>query len=221
MEEQEKLSIKMDKLGSDKNTQLILDKTTAEHLSSEASLFRAQCIEAIEDMGKEHLNKMKIRKGIKNSGGSDELSEQEVMAYFAFERKHSLSGWFIAPYDANQLIALFPCLHLRQGYHLESYQCLDKSGNGIAYVFVLPINCKLSKRPPEKALEYLFLADMDMLYEKSKYSEIRDRIFKSFLGILLPSYRALPAEANRNVELFLGGFVGVDKKNYIDIIIAI
>ena len=99
-----------------------VDEQIADQLHTEASSFREKCIQSIEDMEEAHLKKMREKKGIKESGNDHEISEQEAKKYFAFERKHSLNGWFLAPYDPNQLVDIFQCLHLKKGYHLEAYQ---------------------------------------------------------------------------------------------------
>ena len=183
-----------------------IDKKTADQLHTEASSFRGKCIQAIEDMEEAHLKKMRKKKGIKESGNDGELSEQEVIKYFAFERKHSLNGWFLASYDPHQLVDIFKCLHLKKGYHLEAYQGVGKSGNGSSFVFVVPDNRTLPKKAPEKVLyDLLFMSTYGESDDASNLRSMLRKVFHSLIGIAFPSYRSLPKWADMVVENYIEG----------------
>jgi hypothetical protein len=175
-----------------------IEKTVADQLHIRASSFRNQCSKAIDDRNKAYNDHMMKRKPVKKY--DSELSERELYEIVCGE-EYNLSGWTLAPYDPNELMAIFSCIHLKQGYRLESYQGQDKSGNGSAYIFVLPKNRTLPKGPPRKALDDLLDADMGMVGKKSAF---RLFIYKS-LGIFLPAYRPLPTWAVRDIESYLEG----------------
>jgi hypothetical protein len=175
-----------------------IDKTTADQLHAHASSSRNQCSKAIDDMNKAYNNEMMKKKPVKKD--DSELSEREVYEIVCGE-EYNLSGWTLAPYDPNELISIFSCIHLKQGYHLESYQGQDKSGNSSAYIFVLPENRTLPKRSPRKALDDLLDADMGIVEKKSA---LRSFIYK-VLGIFFPRYRPLPTWADRDIESCLEG----------------
>ncbi len=183
-----------------------VDKQIADQLHTEASSFRGKCIQSIEDMKEAHLKKMREKKGIKESSNDHEISEQEVIKYFAFERKHSLNGWFLAPYDPNQLVDIFQCLHLKKGYHLEAYQGVGKSGNGSSFVFVVPDNRTLPKRAPEKALyDLLIMSTYGESDDALNWRSMLKKVFHYLIGIAFPSYRSLPKWADMVVENYIEG----------------
>jgi hypothetical protein len=175
-----------------------IDKKTADQLHAHASSFRNQCSQAIDDMNKAYNERMMKEKPVKKN--DSELSEREVYEIVCGE-EYNLSGWTLAPYDPNGLMAVFSCIHLKQGYRLESYQGQNKSGNGSAYVFVLPKNRTLPKRPPRKALDDLLDADMGIVEKKSA---LRSFIYKA-LGIFFPGYCPLPTWADRDIESYPEG----------------
>lgn len=199
----------MDTNFSDTKVELTINKTTADHLFNDASSFRGQCIDAIKNMGKAQLKKMRGKKGIKESDDDNEISEQEALAYFAFEQKHSLRGWFLAPYNPNQLLSMFQGLHLRNGYHLESYQWMDQNGNGCSITFVIPDNRTLPKSPPKKVLnDFLFMSlygESDTPDNISKWRSMLSKVYYSLVGIVVPSYRSLPKWADMINENYIEG----------------
>lgn len=46
-------------------------------------------------------------------------------------------GWSLASYDPNVLFDVFPCLQLRDGFRLASYQFVE-GGNGNGFMFAIP-----------------------------------------------------------------------------------
>jgi hypothetical protein len=175
-----------------------VDEKIVHRLVTDAESFRWQSAKAIEDMGKAHLDRIMKKKWVRKDDA--EMSDNEVMKHFAMERKYSLSGWTLAPYDPNRLIELFPCLNLRKGYHLGSYQ-YQSNGNGRACVFVLPAKRSLPKRPPEKALDNISFDGL----EKHLRSFLAYKVYSLIMSIPFPSYRPLPAWANRDVEYYVEG----------------
>jgi hypothetical protein len=178
-----------------------IDKTVADQLSSAASSFHKQCAQAIEDMNKSYHEKMMKKKPV----GKDD-SELSIREIWETEcgGKYNLSGWALAPYDPNKLIAFFACLQIQKGYHLESYHGQDQSGNGRAYVFAIPENRNLPRIPPRKVLDDILSADMEE-DEDPIHASYFSKAFSSILGILLPTYRPLPKWADRNIESYLEG----------------
>lgn len=194
----------MNKNFSNTNVELTIDKNTAHQLADEARSFRHQCGKAIEDMAKAHLDKMMKKKGWKDN--DKEKSEQEILAYFADQRKYSLSGWHLAPYNPNQLVAIFQCLHLRNGYHLESFQGMDKSGNGSSFIFVIPDNRTLPKRAPQKFLDDLFfMSSYGESDNTSNWRSLLRKVCHYLIGIAFPSYRSLPKWTDMVIENYIEG----------------
>jgi hypothetical protein len=61
-------------------------------------------------------------------------------------------GWSLASYDPNLLFEAFPCLQLRDGFWLASYQFVE-GGNGIGFIFAVPIRRSLPD-PPESGFSF-------------------------------------------------------------------
>ena len=62
------------------------------------------------------------------------------------------SGWSLSSYDPNLLFDAFPCLQLRDGFWLASYQFVE-GGNGNGFVFAVPIRRSLPD-PPEGGFNF-------------------------------------------------------------------
>ncbi|MEW6600597.1 MAG: hypothetical protein AB1499_06465, partial [Nitrospirota bacterium] len=147
----------------------MIDKAIADRLCANAKSFRHQCLKAIVDFADT----------LSNETGSPE----ELM------RRHNISdsGWHLAPYNPNPLITLFPSLRMRKRFHLGSYQYKDVD----AFVFVMPRNRTLPKRPPDKALQSLY-------YGFSFHDSTSKDDAKG-------SSRGLPAWASQDIESYLEG----------------
>lgn len=194
----------MDENFSNTNVELIIHKATANQLVEDAQSFSHQCSKAVKDMAKAHLEKLMKKKGIKENyetsddgDDDDENSDAELAKYINVVRNHSLRGWFLAPYDPNQLINVFPCLHIKEGYHLGSYQGMDRHGNGYARVLALPENKRLSKWPPQKALNASFSSERNTKRKK--------KVIESVIGIFFPSFRSFPKWSDRDIENYIEG----------------
>jgi hypothetical protein len=61
-------------------------------------------------------------------------------------------GWSLASYDPNLLFDAFPCLRLRDGFWLASYQFVE-GGNGNGFIFAIPIRRSLPE-PPEGGFDF-------------------------------------------------------------------
>jgi hypothetical protein len=61
-------------------------------------------------------------------------------------------GWSLATYDPNHLFDAFPCLQLRDGFRLASYQFVE-GGNGNGFVFAIPTHRSLPE-PPETGFSF-------------------------------------------------------------------
>jgi hypothetical protein len=196
----------MDKNFSNSNIELIIDKATADQLVDRARSFRRQCVKAVKDMQDAHIEKIKKKKGLKDVDDDSEESKRWLAEYISIMRNHSQKGWFPPPYDPNQLITLFPCLHIKEGYHLGSYQVLDTNGNGRAIIFVIPKTRTLPKKPPQKVLNDLVFNDThDVSDNVPKWGAIRRKVFHHLIGIAFPSYRSLPKWADGNIENYIEG----------------
>ena len=185
----------------------IIERTIANRLRNNSESFRSQCMKAVEDMRQAHLDRIMKKKGWEEN--DSEESDQGFIARFSYQRKHSLSGWHVAPYDPNQLTAMFQCLRLRDGYHLESYQGQDKDGNGNAIIFAVPDNRTLPKKPPQEILRILLMESLYPGWHVSdnipKWRKILSKIYHSMMGIFFPSYRSLPKWANQDIESYIEG----------------
>ncbi len=62
-------------------------------------------------------------------------------------------GWTKSSVDPMKLLAVFPCLHLKEGIVLRAYQ-LREGGNGNGVVFAMPADLPLPE--PEECGEFLF-----------------------------------------------------------------
>jgi hypothetical protein len=92
------------------------------------------------------------------------------------------SGWSLASYNPNLLFDAFPCLQLRDGFRLASYQFVD-GGNGNGFVFAIPTRHSLPE-PPEDDFGF-------------DWSESGNPVFCS--------EQPLPEWVHSNIESFLEG----------------
>lgn len=151
-----------------------IDESIANQLFSDSRSFRYQCSEVIREMRLAYARKKNL----------------------IWE---GLSGWSLAPYDPDKLIQYFNCLSIRKGYRLSSYQSQSNAGNGSAFVFVIPKDRNLPKRPPIKYLDSMYFGT-----EIEEELPLPVRNF-GFLRRIFPSYRSLPDWVEDDIEPHIEG----------------
>jgi len=199
----------MDKGLSNINTEFTISKAIADQLIDKARSFRHKCAKEVKDMQDAHIEKIRKRRGLKDRDYDIEEPERRVAKYMSIIYNHSLRDWFPSPYDPNQLITLFSCLRIKEGYHLGAYQYLDRTGNGRANIFVISEKRTLPKRPPQKVLNdsawQSLSAGMGFSDDMPQWKRTLRNVKHFLYGIFLPYYRSLPKWADSEIENYIEG----------------
>jgi hypothetical protein len=185
---------------SESNSVTKVSKTEFRNLFDRLSSFKDYCYAKMKEAKEKHSQDVNKRKGWRDKNVHP-LSNSEIISRYAQQMTQQLSGYFPAPYDPNGMINAFDRLHLKSGFHIESYQHYSSGGNH-ACVYVVPDGNELPEKPPTKVMEAEFRNALSFLEGREMPKK---SLKESILSHLSAANRPLPDFISGDVSSFIEG----------------